>query len=177
MLLLRGGASAAATTDVAAVAPASDSKALSIPPPPPSRKKSISTRIQSVNRSTRAWKRKQFWALVALRFGFVLLTPISLVVWILLLAVSVVVHAVWFLTFSLVGGQVRILTSSLAKAGLATVLASLCGILLPVFATFGLVISVLQCGLELTEPLLRMRYQRQLRKIQHLHRLLTGTCI
>ena len=112
--------------------------------------------------------------LVALRFVYLLLAPISVLLWLVALAVSILVHVVYAITFSLVGGQVRIMTNAIAKAGLALLLASITGILLPVFASFGLVISVLQCGLELTEPLLRIKYQRQLRKIKHLHKLLQG---
>ena len=158
------------------------------PPPPPasllstSTSKSVSVRkvpslsnqLHTVNRATRAWKRKQFWMLVALRFVYLLLAPISVLLWLVALAVSILVHVVYAITFSLVGGQVRIMTNAIAKAGLALLLASITGILLPVFASFGLVISVLQCGLELTEPLLRIKYQRQLRKIKHLHKLLQG---
>ena len=127
-----------------------------------------------VQRTTRSLKRKQFWALLALRFGFALLAPLSLVGLAVLFVAGTVVHATFLLTFTFCGSQSRLILTSLTKAALAVFLASLCGTLLPVFAAFGLVISMLQCGLELTEPILRIRYQRQLRKIRHLHTLLTG---
>eukprot|EP00977_Amphora_coffeiformis_P015319 scaffold4510_cov183-Amphora_coffeaeformis.AAC.4 len=113
-----------------------------------------------VQRTTQSWMRRQFWALLALRVGFALLAPISLVALAVLFVAGTVVHATFLLTLTFCASQTRMIMTSLTKAALAVLLASLCGVLLP-------------CGLELTEPILRIRYQRQLRKIHHLHTLLT----
>lgn len=133
----------------------------------------LQTRHRQVQRTTQTWMRRQFWALLALRFAFALLAPISLVALVVLFVAGTVAHATFLVTLTFCAGQSRAILTSLTKAALAVFLASLCGVLLPVFAAFGLVISILQCGLELTEPILRIRYQRQLRKIRHLHTLLT----
>ena len=127
-----------------------------------------------VQRTTQSWLRRQFWALLAMRFVFVLLFPIGLMLLAGFFIVGTIVHATFLLTLTLWGSQTRMIFTALTKAALAVVVASLTGVMLPVFASFGLVISILQCGVELTEPILRIRYQRQLRKIRHLHTLLTG---
>lgn len=158
--------------------PTTSSKSALVVPQKPKKSsfgRQAQTHFGNIQRTTQGWKRRQFWALLGLRVGFVLLAPISVVGLALLFVVGTMVHGTYLATFTLCASQSRMILTSLTKAALAVVLASLCGILLPVFATFGLVISILQCGLELTEPILRIRYQRQLRKIEHLHKLLTGT--
>lgn len=56
---------------------------------------------------------------------------------------------------------------------LGAIFASLTGIFLPVFALFGLVASVATAACEIAEPILRIRYQRQLKKLRHLQKILT----
>lgn len=166
----------AALTPLSQVAEPAVSKATS--PQRHERRKQIPRRPQQsllqMHRTRQSLLRRQFWALLVLRVGFLLLAPVSLLALVVLFVAGTVVHATFLLTFTVFAGQSRLILTSLTKAALAVVLASVCGTLLPVFAAFGLVISVLQCGLELTEPILRIRYQRQLRKIRHLHTLLTG---
>lgn len=113
-----------------------------------------------------------FWALLAVRLGFALMLPFSIAGLLFLGSVGTLLHGTYLLTLTLCCSQLRLIVTSLTKAALVMVVACLTGPLLPVFAAFGLVISILQCAVELTEPILRIRYQRQLRKLQHLHKLL-----
>ena len=56
---------------------------------------------------------------------------------------------------------------------LATIFASLTGIFLPVFALFGLIASTTEAACEMVKPIMCIRYQRQVRKLRHLQKILT----
>mmetsp|Transcript_3683 Transcript_3683/g.5442 ORF Transcript_3683/g.5442 Transcript_3683/m.5442 type:complete len:264 (-) Transcript_3683:183-974(-) len=128
----------------------------------------------SIRKTTNQWKRSEFKALLAVRLGSILvLLPVSLI----LLAISLVgwtlTLTIHLLTFGFTGRHVLHLTWVLTRISLSLLWASITGFLIPVFAVFGLVAFLSVALFELAEPILKIRYQRQLHKIRHLYKLMT----
>lgn len=133
---------------------------------------SLSRGVESVRVSRRQWKRKEVTALLLLRIGFLINLPFS----ILFLAISIVFWSITLvvriLTLNFAARELSTIAYAVCKALVALTFASLTGIFLPVFAMFGLIASLTGAAIEMAEPILRIRYRRILRKLQHLQKIL-----
>lgn len=133
----------------------------------------VSDRVDDVRAAARRWKRKEFWALLVARITFVLVLPLSAGFFVLSVSISFFLLALRILTLNLCLRETSRIVQSASKALLATIFASITGIFLPVFALFGLIAAVAEALCEMAEPILRIRYNRQLAKLRHLQKILT----
>ena len=136
---------------------------LEIPPPPPLPTnivvvdQSVSSRIQNVRDTTKKLRRTEFFALLGLRIAFLFLLPLSIVAFVLTLFITIVITIPRVLTFGFLLGDVSKVMFAVSRAFLTLLVASLSGIILPVFGVFGLIAGLSVAAVGVAEPLLRMR--------------------
>mmetsp|Transcript_4755 Transcript_4755/g.6176 ORF Transcript_4755/g.6176 Transcript_4755/m.6176 type:complete len:384 (+) Transcript_4755:11-1162(+) len=133
----------------------------------------VSDRVDDVRAAARKWKRKEFFVLLLARVSFIVLLPFSAVFFILSVALSILMIAFRILTLNFCFRETSRIMISGSKAFLSIIFACLTGVFLPVFALFGMVAAVAEAICEVAEPILRIRYQRQLKKLRHLQKILT----
>lgn len=129
--------------------------------------------IQSIQKQKRRLKRKQFLIIFLLRVAFVVLLPISVVTAAISLAITLLFLGLRILTLNFTNRDTYQISSIVFRSNLSLIVASITGILNPIFATFGVIAAMSASAIEITEPLLRIKYQREIKRLRHLHRLLT----
>mmetsp|Transcript_35440 Transcript_35440/g.65113 ORF Transcript_35440/g.65113 Transcript_35440/m.65113 type:complete len:405 (-) Transcript_35440:399-1613(-) len=133
----------------------------------------VSSKVQSVGDSYRHLKRTRFFTLLLLRVAFVLISPLAAVAVILTMAFSLILTALRIIFLNFCFRDTSNLVYAATRAAIAILLACITGIFSPPFAVFGVLAAVSLAGLDMAEPLLRIRYRRQMRKLKHLHKLIT----
>mmetsp|Transcript_1641 Transcript_1641/g.2335 ORF Transcript_1641/g.2335 Transcript_1641/m.2335 type:complete len:389 (+) Transcript_1641:176-1342(+) len=130
-------------------------------------------RVEDIKSTTRKMKRTEFRMLLAVRFAFMLILPISTILLVPCVILCLVFTSLRILCFNFLFRDISKIMMALSRATLNLVLASLTGILSPIFAIFGLIAGLSVAAVEMSEPLLRIKYKRELRKLKHLHKLIT----
>uniref|UniRef100_A0A7S4JSX6 Uncharacterized protein n=1 Tax=Odontella aurita TaxID=265563 RepID=A0A7S4JSX6_9STRA len=133
----------------------------------------VSAKVRSVGKTYRHVRRKQFFTMVLLRLAFVLMCPMAAIVLVITVALSLVLTALRIVFLNFCFRDTSRIVYAATRAALAILLACITGLLSPPFAVFGVLAAVSLAGLDMAEPLLRIRYRRQMRKLRHLHRLIT----
>ena len=134
---------------------------------------SVSNMYQEARGQARRIRRKEFFILFAARIGFLLGVPLSVISLVLTSACCVLLTALRILTLGFVFGNVQKLGVSLFRINGAFLMACLTGIFNPYFAIFGLLAAVGIGVAEMAEPLLRIRYAKEVRRLKHLHKLIS----
>jgi len=129
--------------------------------------------VDSLRSKTRQWKRKESFALFLLRIGFLISLPLSVIFLTLSLTFWLISMVLRILTLNLTCREISKIGFVMVKMVVALMFASVTGIFLPVFAMFGLVASAAAAVAEIAEPVLRIRYRRLLRKLNHLQKILS----
>jgi len=130
-------------------------------------------KVETMKQRAKSIKRKEFLALLGLRVAFVLLFPFAVVGFGLTFGVSILLLALRILTLNFCFRDVSKISFAFMRATVSLLLACVTGIISPLFATFGLLAALSVALLEMAEPILRIRYARQMKKLAHLHKLIT----
>ena len=129
--------------------------------------------LKKIQKAKRAVRRKQILTMFLLRIGFILLSPISIFTTVLCLAMTLVFLTLRILTLNLTNRDTFQIAYILFRSNFSFFLACVTGFINPIFAIFGLVASSLVTGVEIMEPILRIKYRRELKRLRHLHKLIT----
>lgn len=143
------------------------------PPSAPLPSKSISDTYNDIRKRRKALRRKEIVMLTLARIAFVLGIPLSLIPFVLTATVSLVLFILKMISFGFVGSNLAKISICLLRINISFIMACITGLINPYFAIFGLVAAVGINTVEMTEPILRIRFAKEVRKLKHLHKLIS----
>ena len=120
----------------------------------------LNDKVHNMKETARKIKRTEFWALLALRIAFIFILPLSIIVFGLTFVISLLLLSLRIITLNFCFREVSKISFATVRIAISLIMASITGIISPLFAIFGLLASISVAILEMAEPILRIRYAR-----------------
>mmetsp|Transcript_14587 Transcript_14587/g.20598 ORF Transcript_14587/g.20598 Transcript_14587/m.20598 type:complete len:434 (+) Transcript_14587:204-1505(+) len=136
-------------------------------------KSKTKTAYEKTKSTLKKVQRTKLITFLLLRFAFLLLLPLSTFLFATTLAFSALMFSLQIITLTFLFSDVAKIVYATCKASLAILLACVTGLLSPPFAIFGLVAAFSISLLEMAEPVIRMKYKREMKKMAHLQKVIS----
>ena len=120
----------------------------------------LNDKVSNMKETAKKIKRTEFWALLALRIAFIFILPLSIVAFGLTFVISLLLVSLRIITLNFCFRDVSKISFATVRITVSLIMASITGIISPLFAIFGLLASLSVAILEMAEPILRIRYAR-----------------
>lgn len=135
---------------------------------------SLSNRITAIRKSQKSLRFKQFLYIQLIsRIVFLLCIPISVIPLTLTLISTVFTLCLRIITLNFTNRETFSISFAFFRISFSLLLASVIGLINPIFSIFGFVATFSYLTVQLVEPVLRIKYRREMKRLKHLHKLMT----